>query len=109
MKEKKVNWFTKNSNWLFIVFLIAGIVLVNVIFNFLKKLFNPIYGFQISTNWPYLLLILFYFIVFVFLVLFLYFLIYLEDYLHDRNKRKFRMYDALINKIIPKGEKIEKK
>jgi len=107
MKEKKVNWFTRNSNWLFIVLLLASIVLMNVIFSNLKLVFR--FGLDFSTQWPFLLLLVFYFLLLLFLFFSLYFIIYLEDSLHDRNKKKFRIYDALIDKIIQKGEKIEKK
>lgn len=106
MKEEKVNWFTKNSNWLFVVLLIIAIIDINILFDRFKLLFR--YGLDFSTQWPFLLLILLYIIILVFLILFLYFLIYLEDYLHNRNKRKLRIYDAFIKKFINQGEKIEK-
>lgn len=107
MKEKKGNWFTRNSNWLFIVLLLASIVLMNVIFSYMKTVFR--YGLDLYTQWPFLLLLIFLFILLLLMFLFLYFIIYLEDALQGRNKRKFRIFDALIDKVIQKGEKIEKK
>lgn len=101
MKEKKANWFTKNSWWLFIVLLVIDIVLLNFVWYNAKIVF--IHGITWDANAP---LIIYLILAIVFMLMtfcMLYFLIYLEDFIHDRNKKKIRLFDSFIEKIVLKG------
>jgi uncharacterized integral membrane protein len=101
MKEKKANWFTRNSWWLFIVLLVIDIILFNfVVLN--TKIFIK-FGVTWEQNWP----IIIYYIVAIVIMLvtfcLMYFLIYLEDSLHDRNKKKIKIFEDFIEKKNLKG------
>jgi hypothetical protein len=101
MKEKKANWFTNNSWWLFIILLVIDIVLLNFVISNMKLFLK--FGVTWDSNWP--ILVYFILAIAVMLVTFfmMYFLIYLEDYLHDRNKKKIKLFEMFIEKIVLKG------
>jgi uncharacterized integral membrane protein len=106
MKEKKANWFTRNSWWLFIVLLVIDIILFNFVWYNSRLIF--IHGITWDTNAP-LIIYMIAAIVFMLVTFFaMYFLIYLEDSLHDRNKRKMKFFENLLEKWNLKEEEIEK-
>jgi len=102
MKEKRVNWFTRNSSWLFVVLLVIDIVLLNFVIANLKLIIR--FGATWETNGPLIVYLII--AVFIMLVTFfmLYFLIYLEDSLHDRNKKKIKCFEDFIQRKNLKGE-----
>lgn len=101
MKEKRANWFTRNSWWLFIVLLVIDIVLLNFFVENIKIFLR--YGVTWDSNWPLIvyMIVAFVFVIITFCVL--YFLIYLEDYIQGRNKKKIKAFDDFIEKIVLKG------
>lgn len=106
MKEKKVNWFTKNSWWLFIVLLVIDIVLFNFVWYNSKLIIN--FGFNWDSNGPLMVYLIFAILVMVVTFIMMYFLIYLEDSIHDRNKKKIKLFERMIEKMDLKEETIEK-
>ena len=96
MKEKNSNWLSKNSFWIFIVIFLIAIILLNLVISNIKILnFN----FSIVR----FLLIALYIILLLICLATIYFIIYYEDDLHGRNKRKIYFYDVIIKKYF-KGE-----
>jgi uncharacterized integral membrane protein len=101
MKEKKANWFTKNSWWLFIVLLVIDIVLLNFVVSNTKLFLQ--YGVEWETNWPVLTFYILAIVIMLVTFFMMYFLIYLEDSLHDRNKKKIKWFEDFIEKKNLKG------
>lgn len=101
MKEKKANWFTRNSWWLFIVLLAIDIILVNFVWYNLRLVFN--HGITWEDNAPLIVYLILAVLIMVITFFMLYFLIYLEDSLHDRNKRKIKCFEDFIQRKNLKG------
>ncbi len=102
MKQKKVDWFTKNSTLLFIVSLCLEILFVNL---FLQefKYFRIYFARTAQLNWTTLLAMLLTFALCIAILLFLVFIIYYEDYKQSNNKRSFKLFDFFIQKFFTKG------
>ena len=102
MKQKKVDWFTKNSTLLFIVALLAEILFVNLFLHELKYL-RIYFARSAQLNWTTLLAILLTFALCIAILLFLAFIIYYEDYKQNNNKRSFKLFELIIKKFFEKG------
>jgi Na+/proline symporter len=102
MKQKKVDWFTKNSTLLFIVSLFLEILFVNLFLHELKYL-RIYFARSAQINWTTLLAILITFALCVAILLFLAFIIYYEDYKQSNNKRSFKLFEVIIEKFFKKG------
>ena len=98
MKQKKVDWFTKNSTLLFIVFLALWILSINLIIAGYRDL-------RIFFTLDTFLFMVLSILGTVFITLFLVFIIYYEDHLNNRNKRTFRLFEIVIEKFLSKGER----
>jgi uncharacterized integral membrane protein len=83
------------------VLLVIDIVLLNFVVYNSKIIF--VHGITWDTNAPLIVYLIFAILVMIATFFMMYFIIYLEDYLHDRNKRKIRLYEVFIEKVILKG------
>lgn len=102
MKQKKVDWFTKNSTLLFIVSLFLEILFVNLFLHELKYL-RIYFARSAQVNWTTLLAILLIFALCIAILLFLAFIIYYEDHKQNNNKRSFKLFEIVIQKFFKKG------
>ncbi len=100
MKQKKVDWFTKNSTILFIVFFALLILSFNWIIAGIRDL-------RIFFTWDLLFFTILSVLATLVFFLFLWFIIYYEDYQQKRNKRTFRLFEIVIERFLSKGEKNE--
>ncbi len=98
MKQKKVDWFTKNSTLLFIVFLALGILSINWVIAGIRDL-------RIYFTWDTFFFMALSILATLIIILFLVFIVYYEDYLQNRNKRTFRLFEIVIEKFLSKGER----
>ena len=96
MKQKKPDWFTKNSTILFIVFLCLGILFFNLFISGIKN-------YRIDYYWTTLLATIVSLLVTLIMILFLVFIIYYEDHRQSKNKRKFKLFELVIKKFLDKG------
>lgn len=92
MKEKNLNWLSRNSNWLFIILLLCAIIILNLVIENIKYIS---FNFSLST----LIVLIILSILLILIIGFLGLIIYLEDELSGRNKRHIAIYDRIIERL----------